>query len=164
MWKDIKGWEGFYEVSDSGDVRNKLTQHIISQESNTAGYYRVRLYNKNHNPSVQRFFVHRLVAEAFIPNVNNLLEVNHKDHDISHNYLSNLEWTSRIDNELDSRMYGSKLYRPFKVEYQNGDITIFDTKPMLARLLNVSRHLISLWLRGISCSYKNYGISKLYYI
>ena len=42
MWKDIKGWEGFYEVSDFGDVRNKLTQHIISQEPNTAGYYRVR--------------------------------------------------------------------------------------------------------------------------
>jgi len=164
MWKDIKNWEGIYEISDSGHVRNKITGHILSYNINSAGYYRVALYKKGHNPEHQKLFIHRLVAENFIPNPDNLPEVNHKDHNLSHNYVSNLEWTSRIDNELDSRMYGSKKYRPFKVVFTDDAIKIFDTKPMLARLLNISRSLVRLWLNNESHTYNNYGIKLIEYI
>ena len=164
MWKDIKNWEDYYEISDSGDVRNKLTGRIIKGDKNSSGYFRVCLYNKNHNPQKQRFFRHRLVAEHFIENPENLPEVNHKDHNLEHNYVSNLEWCTRTENELDSRMYGSKKYRPFKVVFNNGNIQVYNTKPMLAKDLNISRGLVNHWLRKINDTYKNYNITSIEYI
>ena len=164
MWKDINTWEDYYEICDSGDVRNKLTKHIVQGDVNSAGYYRVCLYNKNHTPTKQRFFRHRLVAEHFIENPNNLPEVNHKDHNLEHNYVSNLEWCTRVDNELDSRTYGAKTYKPFKVFFADGNIQIYDTKPMLAKELNVTRGLINHWLRKKSNTYKNYNITSIEYI
>ena len=164
MWKDIKNWEDYYEISDSGDVRNKLTGRIIKGDKNSSGYFRVCLYNKNHNPQKQRFFRHRLVAEHFIENPENLPEVNHKDHNLEHNYVSNLEWCTRVENELDSRMYGSKKYRPFKVVFDDGNIKVYNTKPMLAKELNVSRGLVNHWLRKINDTYKNYNITSIEYI
>ena len=127
MWKDIKNWENIYQISDSGDVRNKITGNIIKGDINSSGYFRVCLYDKNHIPEKQRFFRHRLVAEHFIPNPFGYQEVNHKDHNLEHNYVSNLEWCTRNDNELDSRMFGTKKYRPFKVIFKNNDIKIYDT-------------------------------------
>ena len=164
MWKDIKNWENNYQISDSGDVRNIITGNIIKGDVNSVGYLRVRLYNKNHIPTKQTFFRHRLVAEHFIPNPLNLPEVNHKDHILEHNYVSNLEWCTRDGNELDSRMFGSKQYRPFKVIFENNDIKVYDTKPQLAKELNVSRSLIRLWLCKESFTYKNYNITSIEYI
>lgn len=125
MWKDIKGWEDFYEINDYGEVRNKLTMRLIIGDKNSTGYSRVCLYNKSHIPNKQRFFRHRLVAEHFIPNPLNLPEVNHKDANIDHNYLSNLEWVTKKENELHSRIFGSKEYKPFRVLYKSGDIKFF---------------------------------------
>ena len=164
MWKDIKNWENNYQVSDSGDIRNKITGNVIKRDVNSSGYLRVCLYNKKHTPQKERFFRHRLVAEHFIPNPYNLPEVNHKDHNLEHNYVSNLEWCSRDNNELDSRMFGAKRYRPFKVVFNNNDIEVFDTKPQLAKKLNVSRSLIRLWLLKESLTYKNYNIRSIEYI
>ena len=124
MWKDIKNWENIYQISDSGDVRNKITGNIIKGDRNSSGYFRVCLYDKNHIPEKQRFFRHRLVAEHFIPNPFGYQEVNHKDHNLEHNYVSNLEWCTRNDNELDSRMFGTKKYRPFKVIFKNNVVTL----------------------------------------
>lgn len=50
MWKDIKNWENTYQISDSGDVRNKITGNIIKGDRNSSGYFRVCLYDKNHIP------------------------------------------------------------------------------------------------------------------
>lgn len=164
MWKDIKNWENNYQISDSGDVRNIITGNIIKGDINSDGYLRVCLYNKNHIPPKQRFFRHRLVAQHFIPNPLNLPEVNHKDHILEHNYVSNLEWCTKDENELDSRMFGSKLYRPYKVIFKNNDIKIYDTKPQLAKELNVTRGLIGKWLRKENFTYKNYNIKSIEYI
>ena len=164
MWKDIKNWENIYQISDSGDVRNKITGNIIKGDRNSSGYFRVCLYDKNHIPEKQRFFRHRLVAEHFIPNPFGYQEVNHKDHNLEHNYVSNLEWCTRNDNELDSRMFGTKKYRPFKVIFKNNDIKIYDTKPQLANELNISRSLIRLLLCNESNTYKNYNITSIEYI
>ena len=57
MWKDIIGWEKYYEINEHGDVRNKLTKHLVIGDKNSVGYMRVCLYNKNHNPKKQRFFM-----------------------------------------------------------------------------------------------------------
>lgn len=100
IWKPVLGYEGIYEVSDVGNVRRisyKRTTKVksIRQYFDYHGYARVtlckfgKLYGKK---------VHRLVAEAFIPNPDKLPEVNHKDEDKSNNSVQNLEWCDRKYN------------------------------------------------------------------
>jgi len=92
--KDIKGYEGLYAVTSCGRVwsysSNKFLKFI-----NKDGYFRVNLYKNNKR---KQYFVHRLVAETYIPNKENLPEVNHKDEDKTHNYINNLEWCTREYN------------------------------------------------------------------
>lgn len=164
MWKDIKGWEGLYEVSDSGFVRNKITNHIICFDINTAGYYRVTLYRKGHTPPHQRFLLHRLVAMTFIENPNNLPEVNHIDGDKSNNSVSNLEWISRKDNELHSRKFGGKIYKPFFVLFDDGAKKTYDAKQDFASEIGVSSVSVKSWLHNECRGYKNHGIKNIGYI
>lgn len=164
IWKDIKGWEGYYEVSNLGEVRNKLTGHMLVGDKNSTGYYRVCLYNKNHIPNKQRFFRHRLVAEHFIPNEHNLPEVNHIDCDLSNNRASNLNWTNKRDNELHSRKYGSKTYRPFEVKFTDGQIMICESKSDLANSIGVSPRAIKCWLDQLNRGYLDRGIQSINYI
>ena len=164
MWKDIKNWELYYEVNEFGEVRNKITQKLLLGDINSSGYKRVCLYNKNHIPQKQRFFRHRLVAESFIDNLNNFNEINHKDHNITNNYYMNLEWCDRFFNEIDSHKNGTKLYKPYQVEFDNGDVKLYDTAPQLARILQVSRKTIKDWLLKKTLGYKKYGIVKIEYI
>lgn len=92
IWKTIKEFEN-YEVSDQGQVRNKKTGRIlkgsIKTKNSKFGYANIILYNKGKRRIT---LVHRLVAEAFIPNPNNYPQVNHKDENSLNNKASNLEW------------------------------------------------------------------------
>lgn len=164
MWKDIKHWELYYEINEFGEVKNKLNGKLLIGDINSCGYERVCLYNKNHNPQKQRFFRHRLVAEHFIDNPNTLKEINHKDHNIHNNYYKNLEWCDRFFNEIDSHKNGTKPYKPYQVEFENGGIKIYDTAPQLARILKVDRKTIKDWLLKKTFGYKKYGIIKIEYI
>lgn len=89
--KDIEGYEGLYQIDNQGNVfslkygkRRKLSVGVQSQ-----GYLSVMLC-KDGKPN--RFRIHRLVAQAFLPNPNNLPQVNHKDEDKTNNKANNLEW------------------------------------------------------------------------
>lgn len=164
MWKDIKGWENFYEINDYGEVRNKLTMRLIIGDKNSTGYSRVCLYNKGRIPNKQRFFRHRLVTEHFIPNPLNLPEVNHKDANIDHNYLSNLEWVTKKENELHSRIFGSKEYKLFRVLYKSGDIKIFDCKADLADEIHVTKRAVATWLHKNNCGFEKHGIVSIDYV
>ena len=88
IWKDIKGYEGLYEVSNLGNVKN-IKGLILKNYSDKNGYLRVYLYN---NFKRKTCMVHRLVAEAFLDNPNNYPQVNHKNEDKSCNTVDNLEW------------------------------------------------------------------------
>ena len=164
MWKDINGWEGLYEASTNGEVRNKITGHILVGDKNSCGYSRICLYNKFHNPSKQRFLVHRLIAETFIPNPNNFPEVNHKDLNINNNKVENLEWCTREYNELHSRIFGKKEYKPFKVVFDNGIESIYNAASELAEYKGVTRGTVKAWLNKRNTGFMNRGISKIEYI
>ena len=88
IWKDIKGFEGLYQVSNLGRVKS-LRRNIISKNRIARGYERVVLCINN---SPKNYSVHRLVATAFIPNPDNLPQVNHKDENRTNNCVDNLEW------------------------------------------------------------------------
>lgn len=118
-WKPVKNYEGYYEVSNKGNVRSldrviiypdghrQLHKGVLlSKQITTWGYEQVKL---TRNKKITRKHVHDLVADAFIPNNDNLLEVNHKNHIKTDNCVDNLEWTTHEDNMKDlSRYLNSK--------------------------------------------------------
>jgi len=97
IWKDIKGYEGLYQVSNLGNVRKLeeiIPTHKITPFMNNNGQLRVSLYKDKTHKSIN---VNRLVAEAFIPNEENLRIVGHKDKNNKNNCVDNLFWTNIIN-------------------------------------------------------------------
>lgn len=113
-WKDIDGYEGYYQVSNIGRVRSldrivpgyhtdSFTVHgrILKPIKCINGYDQVQLHKFGTSKPV---LIHRLVAKAFIPNPDNLPEVNHKDENTQNNNVSNLEWcTSKYNANYGTR-------------------------------------------------------------
>lgn len=101
MIKKIKNYEDNYEIDDLGNIyslpRNGTIKEkkIISSKINKYGYKQCHLMKNN---KMKTFLVHRLVAQAFIPNPNKLPQVNHKDGNKSNNCVNNLEWVSVSSN------------------------------------------------------------------
>lgn len=107
IWKPVLDFEGVYEVSNCGDIRRLAVQgkkgtgnylraeHLVKSRENNKGYPMVDLWM---NGKRKQKLVHRLVAEAFIPNPQNLPEVNHKDENPANCNADNLEWCDRIYN------------------------------------------------------------------
>lgn len=120
VWKDISGYEGLYQISDFGNVKS-ITRMVKSNHGNfrlqrekllkvrlnNKGYYTVILYKDSHPKT---FFVHRLVAIAFIPNENDLPEVNHIDENKLNNYVENLEWVTHKEN-LNSGTVQKRIHK-----------------------------------------------------
>lgn len=110
-WKVIIGFPN-YSVSMDGQVRNNKTGKILALCHDTNGYLSVGLY-RDGKRSIKR--VHKLVAEAFIPNPLNLHDINHKDGNKKNNHSSNLEYCTRSYNMLHStRTLGIKPRKPLK--------------------------------------------------
>ncbi len=100
IWKPIKGYEELYEISSFGRVRSlnyycKGKHEILKLSAKPNTYLKVALRKDG---KVKYYRVHRLVAEAFLPNPNNLPQVNHKDGNKQSNVLSNIEWCSPKQN------------------------------------------------------------------
>ena len=108
MWKTIQT-EPNYEVNSKGDVRNKKTNHVKSIRLDRYGYKRVTLY-----PSGKTYFIHRLVAEAFIPNPLNKPMINHIDNDAENNHVANLEWVTHSENMLHAQSQGRLFHAQSK--------------------------------------------------
>lgn len=104
IWKDIEGYEGLYQVSNMGKVRSvdridctghRLNGKILRPRMNSGGYLLVNLHNEGEQKT---FTVHRLVAQAFIPNPEGLPQINHKDEDKTNNIVDNIEYCDRKYN------------------------------------------------------------------
>lgn len=93
-YKIIKNYKN-YIVTDCGKVFNIKSNKQLKERKHTKGYLRVSLCQKG---DCKDFYIHRLVAEAFVPNPNNYLEVNHINSDKKDNNVSNLEWCTRSHN------------------------------------------------------------------
>ena len=94
MKKEVPGYEN-YIIYDNGDLYNKNNGKLLNGTIRLSGYKQYRLSKNNKKVS---FYAHRLVAEAFLPNPNNLPIVNHKDGNKLNNDISNLEWASYSEN------------------------------------------------------------------
>ena len=103
VWKDVVRFERAYQVSNLGRVKSKIRKGVIKERFlkpflNNQGYELVDLWDNTHKKKL----VHRLVAEAFIPNPDNKKEVNHIDGNPLNNKADNLEWVSHNENMLHS--------------------------------------------------------------
>ena len=94
-FKDIKSYEGLYKVNRQGEVDSYITNKKIKGSIDSNGYRQMHL---SKNGEYKKKSLHRIVAEAFLPNPNNLPEVNHKDYNRANPNSDNLEWTTRKDN------------------------------------------------------------------
>lgn len=102
IWKDVVGYEGIYQVSNLGRVKSLPRNGTIKQERilkphRVQGYLLAELFNRGAHKGKR---IHRLVAEAFIPNPDNKREVNHIDGDKHNNRVENLEWVTSSENQL----------------------------------------------------------------
>lgn len=126
IWKPIRGYEGLYEVSNTGKVKSlartvetyngwtrSFKERILTLHSSKITkrhpkpMYHVELWKENKRKT---FMIHRLVAQAFIPNPKGKPEVNHKDGDRNNNHISNLEWCTSSENSYHA--YRTGLAKP----------------------------------------------------
>ena len=153
LWKPIKGWEGKYEVSNLGVVRNAITGHILKQHDAGYGYMQVLLSRSRREH--YHALVHRLVAQAFVPNPNNLPQVNHKDENKYNNLPHNLEWCTAMYNmhygeasKIRWEMARKSLSKPV-IQYKDGkEIARYPSSRAAAKALGVSPSSISAALTG----------------
>ena len=98
LWRSVPGYEGLYEVSDQGRVRNSHTGHLCKLHDNRSGYLRVRL---SRGGALHSYFVARLVVQVFLGPLPADMTVNHRDYVRTNNHIDNLEIMSRADNIRD---------------------------------------------------------------
>ena len=132
MWISVKNYEGLYEVSNLGRVRSfhRNGEKILRNNIRPDGRCSVQLYKDGSN---SRLFVHRLVAEAFLPNLECKPEVNHKDLMSTNNRLDNLEWVTKQENQEHANLNEAQ-YRG--QESHNTELTEKDVFEIYTRIDN----------------------------
>lgn len=156
IWKDIQGYEGLYQVSNLGFVKNLKRNRLLGGTIERQGYVRIGLRKDG---QTKMFLLHRLVAEAFIPNPNNLPIV---DHIIQlsaggSNSIDNLRWASFSDNAYN-RNTGELKYvdrrkknKLLQLDAQTGAvINTYSSITEASKETGISQASISLCSRGIA--------------
>lgn len=111
-WRIVQEYD-HYEVNELGQIRHRDRRKILSPRSNPGGYQYVnfKINGKGHN-----FAVHRIVANAFVPNPNQYPEVNHINGDKTDNRAINLEWVTSSENKIHSHQSGTRQSNGKQVE------------------------------------------------
>lgn len=136
-WKDIADYEGLYEVSCRGNIRNKKTLKVLSNKSNS-----YVVVNLTKNGISKNYNAHRIVAEAFIDNPLSKKQVNHINGIKNDNRIENLEWCTPSENVNHSWRIGtSKITEKNKIEAKKrGELNrgnMFATMPVLDKLSGI---------------------------
>ncbi|MCI9608520.1 MAG: hypothetical protein HFJ94_10165 [Muribaculaceae bacterium] len=157
IWRDIKGYEGIYMVSNLGRIKhidNAGRERLRIPAPTPNGYMRMTL---SHNGKRKTISVHKEVALAFIPNPNNLSTVNHKNFDKTNNSADNLEWLSIKDNILHAKNAGKNNRIPIQQYSINGElIKEWESAFQVEKELGYFSTSISRLCRGKGKTYKGF--------
>lgn len=149
IWKDVKEYEELYQVSNLGRVKRVKTGRILKGIKDRGGYLLVGLYKNN---IVSKKLIHRLVAQAFIPNSENKPQVNHMDENKTNNRVSNIEWTTAKENSnhgtRNERSSKTKSIPIIATNIKTGDSTEFYGTNECARQLGLNHSNITHVLKG----------------
>ena len=155
IWKDILGYEGLYQVSSFGRVRSLdrydsnnhfLKGRILRLCADAKGYLIVGLWSNNKK---KMYKVHRMVAESFIPNPDNLPIINHKDENPSNDNVDNLEW---CDYKYNNN-YGTARERARNTKLKNGYWTGLSKEEYMKKWRQENKEKICDWKKEYN--YKN---------
>lgn len=165
IWKDVVGYQGFYQISSSGKVKSLLRkvshrgrlltvkERLLSLCKSGNGYLVVSLCDR---VSTKKRYIHSLVAEAFLKKKDGDNCINHLDLNKENNLVSNLEWTTLAENNRHALRYGKKAVYPCRQGEKSSTFktTDADVRKMLimhkeglgasaiAKKFNLSRHLV----------------------
>ena len=164
IWKDIEGYEGLYQVSNMGNVKSlertvwcglnggcykTVPEKIMKGVGDGHGYLQVGLYRDGKRKKCR---INRLVAQAFLPNPDNLPEVNHKDEDKTNNCAENLEYCSRSYNMTyngRAKKVGKKNSKPiFSIDKESGLIMWWESAREAERYTGINKGNICSCLKG----------------
>ena len=151
IWKDVKGYEGEYQISNKGRLKSiryiekysGIVEKVMKPGNNGRGYMTTMI---GRNGNVKSVKIHRLVAEAFIPNPENLPEVNHIDGNKKNNCVENLEWVTHQGNMVHA--YATKL------NVKNSKLSRYEIQNMRERYIPKDQKY------GIQAFAKRYGMSS----
>ncbi len=153
IWKEIENFSN-YEISTHGRIKNKTTGLISVGSIKPSGYVRKSLYIGNVETCT---YVHRLVAQAFIPNQKNLPTVNHKDHNPKNNHVDNLEWSTHSEQIIHQHQKKERKIQTNKKILQI-DLTTGNTINTYPNIIYASKKLnikysrvITMCKKGIEC-------------
>lgn len=161
IWKDVVEVEG-YQVSSIGRVRNKYNGRILHPQNNGVGYRRIGLGPANNN---RKFYVHRLMASAFLGQMPKGYEVNHIDGNRSNNVLENLEWVTSSENTKHAvykgilKPWGHRSRAIKAVNVETGETKLFATLSQAEKYVG-SRHITDV-LKGRRQQCKGYYFEYL---
>ena len=166
VWKDVVGFEGLYQVSNFGRVKSlakKAGKSSRDERIKTpiiccSGYAKVNTCKNNDQKQIS---IHRLVAEAFIPNPENKPCVNHIDGNKLNNHVDNLEWCTQKENVQHAIEHGLRTHShhsPTIIHDKDSNETIaFETQKSACEFLHRNPKFISQKIRKLHCKRFEYG-------
>lgn len=179
IWKDVARFEGLYQVSNFGNVRS-VTRFITRSDRKTylkkgkqlksfvtnKGYEYVMLNDFNSKQHLKT--VHRLVAQAFIPNPDNLPVVNHKDENKLNNAASNLEWCTHaynnvyngVNRRVSSKLKGRQAHNAVRVIDESTG-AVYTSKQQCAKACKLRWNVLNGMIDGTIREFKGHRIRKL---